>query len=88
MVAYHLVFAILATVKAEHTFANPYVTAWLTGTFTGAIAQFAIGAFVLVFTNSPDSKPSEDAEQCAEGTNKSTIEAGDDEVEEDRREKY
>ncbi|GAF70561.1 unnamed protein product [marine sediment metagenome] len=62
MVADYFVLAILATVKAKHTFAYPNVAARLTGTFTGALAQFAIGAFSLAFADSPDGKSAEDAE--------------------------
>ncbi len=83
LVANKLVFAILAAVEAKDTFTNPYVAAWLTAAFAGAITQFAVGTFSLVFADSPDGKPSKDAEQCAEWADKSTIEAGYDKVEED-----
>ena len=88
MVAYYLFLTVPAAVKAEHTFANPYISARLTAAFTGALAQFAIGAFSLVFADSPDGKSAKDGEQRAQRTDESTVKSGDDEVKEDRSEKY
>ncbi len=80
MIVFQFILAILATVEAKHAFTNLYVAAGLAAAFAGTIAQFAIGAFVLVFTNSPNSKPTKDAEQRTERTNESAVESGDNEV--------
>ena len=83
MVTDQFVFAILTAVETKEAFANPYFAAGLTGAFTGAIAKFAIGAFSPVFADTPDGKPTKDAEQSTKGTNESTVESWDNEVEKD-----
>jgi hypothetical protein len=84
----YFIFAVLAAIKAEHTFAYPDVLGRFAGTFAGPFAQFAICTFALVFADSPEGKSANYAEEGSQRTNESAVEPRDDEVEQNRRQKY